>query len=88
MLRPMIHFCRQPIAAAADLSLCKISSSSERVQDEMAPMYLNRWVNVTLPALCVRSHAEGVAITARCHAGPAARRNRRQSLRLPLSTVL
>jgi hypothetical protein len=36
-----IHFRRQPNAAAADLSLCAISSSSEREEDEMAPRYRN-----------------------------------------------
>jgi hypothetical protein len=38
-LWPNTHFRRQPNAAAADLSLCAISSSSERKEDEMAPRY-------------------------------------------------
>jgi hypothetical protein len=41
VLWPNTHFRRQPNAAAADLSLCAISSSSEREEDEMAPRYLN-----------------------------------------------
>jgi hypothetical protein len=39
-----------PNAAAADLRLCAISSSSEREEDEMAPRYRNCWVNVTMPS--------------------------------------
>jgi hypothetical protein len=43
------HFRRQPNAADADLSLCVISSSSERAEDEMAPRYRNCCLNVTMP---------------------------------------
>jgi hypothetical protein len=48
-LWPNTHFRIQPNAAAADLSLCAISSSSEREEDEMAPMYRNFCANVTMP---------------------------------------
>jgi hypothetical protein len=48
-LWPNTHFRRQPNAAAADLSLGAISSSSEREDDEMAPRYRNCCVNVTMP---------------------------------------
>jgi hypothetical protein len=47
-LWPNTHFRRQPNAAAADLSLCAISSSSEREDDEMAQRYPNCWVNAMM----------------------------------------
>jgi hypothetical protein len=42
------HFRRQLNATAADLSLCALSSSSEREDDEMAPRYRNCCVDVTM----------------------------------------